>query len=156
MNPKFGAVGTALTILLTVPDAIAQESNSLLDEIFVTSSRIPVPLRQVGTSAVVVTAEDLEAYGNLSLVDVLRQTPAIGSSNSGGIGKLTTLRIRGEEGYRTLVMFDGMRLLDPSAPDVQPEFTHILSSGIGRIEVLTTGTRLRCRCRRCGEYHHAS
>lgn len=107
-----------------------------LEEIVVTSSRIPIPLRQIGTSVSVISAADIEAHGNLSLVDVLRQLPAISTSSNGGAGKSTTMRIRGEEGFRTLTIFDGLRMSDPSGPQVGPQLEHMLSSGVARVEIL--------------------
>ena len=87
----------------------AQTDSNPLQEIIVTSSLVPIPLRQIGTSVSVITEDEINAHGNISLVDVLRQQPAIGSSNNGGAGKTTALRIRGEEGFRTLTVFDGLR-----------------------------------------------
>lgn len=115
--------------------ALGQAENPI-EELIVTSSRVPIPLRQIGTSVSVMDEFEIEAHGNLSLVDLLRQMPAIGSSSNGGIGKITTVRVRGEEGYRTLTYIDGMRLQDPSAPQITTDFSQLLSDGIGRIEIL--------------------
>ena len=114
----------------------AQTDSNPLQEIIVTSSLVPIPLRQIGTSVSVITQDEINAHGNISLVDVLRQQPAIGSSNNGGAGKTTALRIRGEEGFRTLTVFDGIRLLDPSGTQVGSAIEHILSDGIARMEIL--------------------
>ncbi len=111
-------------------------SNAVFDEIVVTASRIPQPLRRVGTSLSVLNAADLQTHGNLTLQDILRQTPAVSVSSTGGAGKASSLRIRGEEGYRTLVLLDGIRLLDPSLTQTGPQFEHMLSSGLGRVEIL--------------------
>lgn len=119
-----------------IATGIAQESSNPLDEIVVTSSLIPVAQRRIGTSVSVLTEDEIEAYGNLVLVDILRQQPGVGSSNSGGAGKATALRIRGEEGFRTLTIFDGMRLSDPSTPRIGPQMQHVLSNGVSRIEIL--------------------
>lgn len=102
----------------------------------VISSRVPTPMRKIGTSISVITEAEIEAHGNLSLVDVLRQMPAIGTSSNGGAGKPVSLRIRGEEGFRTLTIFDGIHLSDPSGTQVGPQLQHLLSSGVGRVEVL--------------------
>lgn len=109
---------------------------NVAQEIVITSSRIPVPIRQIGMSVSVLDEFDLQAHGNLSLVDVLRQAPAIGSDSNGGLGKISTLRVRGEEGFRTLTILDGMRLQDPSAPQIATSFEHLLSAGISRVEIL--------------------
>ncbi len=123
---------------VALPCAAAQEEPTVaaFDEIVVTASRVPQPLRSVGTSLTVLNAADLQLHGNLALQDILRQTPAVSVSGTGGAGKTSSLRIRGEEGYRTLLILDGIRLLDPSGPQVGPQFEHILSSGLGRVEIL--------------------
>lgn len=115
---------------------VQQQDASPLEVIIVTPNRIPVPMRKIATSVSVLTAADMEAHGNLALIDVLRQTPAIGTSSGGGAGKAASLRIRGEEGFRTLTIVDGIRLSDPSNLQVGPHLEHLLSSGIGKIEIL--------------------
>jgi vitamin B12 transporter len=107
-----------------------------LEEVVVTSSRVAMPLRQVGTSISVVTAGDIQARGFSSLVDVLRNQPAVGVTSTGGAGKLTSLRIRGEEGYRTLVLMDGINISDTASPQYSPRMEHLLSAGIERVEIL--------------------
>lgn len=107
-----------------------------LEEVVVTSSRIEMPLRQVGTSISVVTREDITQLGYNSLYDVLRTQPAISVTNTGGPGSAASLRIRGEEGYRTLVLLDGIDISDTSGPQVSPRFEQLLSSGIQRVEIL--------------------
>ncbi|MDD9889571.1 MAG: TonB-dependent receptor [Gammaproteobacteria bacterium] len=113
----------------------AQES-SQLEEVVVIANRVPLPLRQIATSVTVLDEETLQAHGNFSLTDVLRQTTAVAVSSNGGIGSTSSLRIRGEEGFRTLTIIDGLKISDPSAPQVLTPFEHILSSGLGRVEIL--------------------
>ena len=107
-----------------------------LEEIIVVANRVPVPLKQIGTSISVLNEQKIQAYGNSALADVIRQLPAIGVSRSGGMGTQTSLRIRGEEGFRTLVLFDGMKLSDPAGTQVGPKLAHVMSAGIDKIEVL--------------------
>ena len=117
-------------------DTSSQDTSSPLEEIVVTSSLVPQPLRQVCTSVSVLNKAEIEAHGNVSLVDILRQMPAIATSNAGGAGKSTSLRIRGEEGFRTLTIFDGIRLSDPASTQIGSQLQHLMSDGIGRVEVL--------------------
>ena len=136
---RAGALATAIACALATNIASAQASGSnteAIDEIIVTASRVPIPLRQIGTSVSVMDEIEIEARGNFSLTDVLRQMPAIGSSSNGGLGNSTTLRIRGEEGFRTLTNIDGMRLQDPSTPQIGTDYSQLITDGIGRIEVL--------------------
>ncbi|HJO10451.1 MAG: TonB-dependent receptor [Gammaproteobacteria bacterium] len=132
---KLLTAGIAASIAIT-SQAQTAENTSPLEEIIVTSSRVPVPLRQIGISVSAISEAEIEAHGNLSLIDVLRQMPAIATTNNGGSGKATSLRIRGEEGFRTLTIFDGMRLSDPSGTQIGSPLQHLLSEGIGRVEIL--------------------
>jgi vitamin B12 transporter len=117
--------------------AIAQASADRPEEIIVTSSLLPQPRRQIATAVSVIDFEEIELRGYTDLTDVLRTQPGIGVSNSGGSGKSTALRIRGEESYRTLLMIDGVKALDPSAPQVAPSFDSLLTtSDLQRVEVL--------------------
>jgi vitamin B12 transporter len=116
--------------------AFAQQSIARAEEVVVTTNRIPLPLRQMAASISVITDADIQAHGNLSLADVLRQMPATSTSSNGGPGKPTSLRIRGEEGYRTLTILDGMRLSDPTGVQIGPQLEHLMSSGVGRVEML--------------------
>ena len=125
-----------LTVCLVPVAANAQqgvEGSNQLEEVIVTSSGVPVARRTIGTTVEVITQEDITRFGNLSLLDILRQQPAIAATNSGGPGKTSALRIRGEEGYRTLSIYDGLRLSDASAPQVTPLFEHTQSGGVGRV-----------------------
>jgi len=107
-----------------------------LDTQVVTANRQSVPLREVAASISVLTADDIAANGATSAADILRSLPSINISSNGGVGKTTSLRIRGEESYRTLVLIDGMNISDTTAPQVSPRFEDLMSGGIERIEVL--------------------
>lgn len=107
------------------------------EEIVVTSSRIASSAREIGTAVSVITADDIEARGYGAISDVLRSQPAIGVSNSGGMGKQTSVRVRGEESYRTLVMIDGVEFSDPTATQVGPIFDHLVATDdFERVEIL--------------------
>lgn len=112
------------------------QTPSDIEVLSVVSSRIGIADQAMASSVTVLTEDDIAALGNLTLTDILRQTPSVGVSNSGGLGKLTTLRIRGEEGFRTKLFIDDVEITDPSAPQIAPVFDDLLSSHISRIEIL--------------------
>jgi vitamin B12 transporter len=112
-------------------------ANSALEEVIVSSSRIEMPVRQIGTSVSVINSEEIELRGYNSLTDILRTQPSVSVSNSGGVGKTTSLRIRGEESYRTLMMIDGVDVSDPTGTQVGPRLENFLTSNdIERVEIL--------------------
>ena len=126
----------ALAALTGTLIALPAQADNRLEETVVTSSRVAMPLRQVGTSVSVLDAEDIRARGFNSLTEVLRNQPAVGVTNTGGPGKLSTLRIRGEEGFRTLVLVDGINIGDTASPQYSPRMEHLLSAGVERVEIL--------------------
>ncbi len=116
------------------PPLLAQDK---LEEVVVIASRYQVPLREVGASVSVITREEIELQGYPTVAELLRTQPGVTVSNSGGHGKATALRIRGEEGFRTLVLIDGVEMSDPTAVQVGPQMEHLLAgSDLERIEVL--------------------
>ncbi len=117
--------------------AVAQSVLPVDDELIVVSSRVPMPLRRVATAASSISGSEVELRGYSSLADVLRTQAGVAVSNSGGLGQTTALRIRGEEGFRTLTVIDGVEVSDPAAPQVTPLYDHLLATGdVERVEVL--------------------
>ena len=83
------SVITALALAVVTPlQAAAKNSSSKdkLEEIIVTSSRVPMPLREIGTSVSVITEEEITQLGFNSLYDILRTQPGVAVSNAGGAG----------------------------------------------------------------------
>ncbi|HEX5046807.1 MAG TPA: TonB-dependent receptor [Gammaproteobacteria bacterium] len=133
------AVAAALCGLSTVPAVSHAQpaSTERPEEIVVTSSLLPTPKRQIGTAVSVIDGPAIELRGYASLADVMRTQPGIGVTNAGGPGKSTSLRIRGEDGYRTLLIIDGIKDVDPSGTQVGPSFDSLLATDdIERVEVL--------------------
>ena len=114
----------------------ANETDSNLERMVVVSSRVAMPIREVATSVSVMTRDEIETRGYANLADVLRTQPSITVTSNGSAGSTTSLRIRGEEGYRTQVRIDGVEVSDPTATQVGPNFGQIQSSNINRVEIL--------------------
>lgn len=131
-------IALAVSLAVTSGHALADEQieQDSIERVVVVSSRIEMPIRQLATSVSVVSKEDIEARGYTNLAEVLRTQPAISVSSSGGLGSPTSLRVRGEEGYRTLVRLDGVDISDPTGTQVQPQFSDLQSANISRVEIL--------------------
>lgn len=131
---KYLSLPLALASGLVGAPLAAQEK---LEEIVVIASRVETPLREVGASVSVVDLEEIELRGYPTVAQLLRTQVGVSVSNSGGAGKQTALRIRGEDGFRTLVLIDGVDVSDPTAPQVGPLVENLTTgSEIERIEVL--------------------
>ncbi|MGS2722988.1 TonB-dependent receptor plug domain-containing protein [Porticoccus sp. GXU_MW_L64] len=138
MNLQKQSLAVAIAALSISSGAFADNptDREVDNEVVITGNRIETPLRQVGTSISVLNAQDIRDRGHATLVDVLRTLPGISATSTGGLGKATTLRIRGEAGYRTVVLIDGVDVSDPTGTQVGPQIHHILAADIERVEVL--------------------
>ena len=131
-------LSVAVVAGLSTPQLVhAQATAEPLEEIIVTSSIIAQPRRQIGTAVSAIDFEEIDLRGYTDVADVLRTQPSVGVSNTGGPGKSTSVRIRGEESFRTMLIIDGVKAVDPSAPQVAPSFDSLLTtSDLQRVEVL--------------------
>jgi len=120
-----------------VPAWAVDETGVEEEETFVVSAnRRAVPLREVGSSVSVITADELEAQGIFYVEDALRRLAGVQVSTSGGRGGQVAVRLRGEESYRTLVLIDGIRVSDAALPQAAVNFGNLTVTAIERIEVL--------------------
>ena len=76
------------------------------------------------------------ARGVTTLAEALEDTPGLGVVQAGGIGQQTSLFAGGANSYHTLVLFDGMRINDPSTPNSSFDAGQDQLNGLSRIEVV--------------------
>ena len=122
--------------------AIAQDSSSSaaadvgeVEEVVV-SSRTPDLIEQIGVSVSVIDEDKMRSLAYPDLASLLDTQPGVTVTMDGGYGKAAAVRIRGEEGYRTRIVLDGINIADPSSPQVSPRIEHLVSSGLTRVEIL--------------------
>src|SRR6202790_1513439 len=131
---------TAILIAILASQLVALEVRADdaadLQQIVVSATRTAQPLDKTGSSMSVISAADLDLRQTLLVTDILAQTPGLTVSRNGGPGQSTSLYIRGAEPGESLVLIDGIRINDPSAPDGEAVLGDLLSNGIDRIEVL--------------------
>ncbi len=124
--------------LLSIP-AVAWSTDgpvTKLEPMVVTAARIPVPQRETGSSITVITAADIANRQLFTVADILRNVPGLDVAQSGGLGKQTSVFIRGANSNQTLVLIDGIEVNDPSTPGASFDFAHLTVDNIERIEVL--------------------
>lgn len=107
-----------------------------LNPVVVTATRTPQPLDKTGSSLSVISGADIDTQQQQFVTDALAQVPGLNVSRSGGPGQTTSLYIRGAEAGESLVLVDGIRISDPSAPDGAAVLGDLLVNNISRIEVL--------------------
>jgi vitamin B12 transporter len=68
-----------------------------LDDLVVTATRTSVASAQALASVSIITREDIEKYQYQTLAQAIQTLPGVVISNSGGLGKQTSLFLRGTE-----------------------------------------------------------
>jgi len=131
---KFLFASLAGASALAAQPALAEINN--LEQVTVTASRVEIPRAESGVSVSVLTAADIEQLGYSTLLDVIKTLPGISISNTGGLGKVSNVYVRGEAGSRTLVLLDGVNMADAANTQVTTQFQHILAGDVERIEIL--------------------
>ena len=126
----------ALPVVETTSASTAQEPAAGAIEEVIVSSRTPDLIDQIGVSVSVLDSEDMRSLGYADLGSLLDTQPGVTVSMDGGYGKAAAVRIRGEEGYRTRIVLDGINIADPSSPQISPRIEHLMSSGLSRVEIL--------------------
>ena len=89
---------------------LAQQTDTALPVVQVTSTRTPQPARDVLTDNVVITAEQIAASGQTSLVELLQQQRGLEISRNGGPGTSASVFLRGAANAQNVVLIDGVRV----------------------------------------------
>ena len=124
------AAAAALACLCPQP-ALAQDQQP---DVLVTASREPQSLDQVLWSADILTRPDIEQSQALSFQDLLAQLPGVQIDNTGGLGKQSSVFVRGMNSDQTLLLVNGMRV--GSATTGLPPIELIPMDQIERIEIV--------------------
>ncbi|EAW4070896.1 TonB-dependent vitamin B12 receptor BtuB [Salmonella enterica] len=91
---------------VTALSAWAQDTSP--DTLVVTANRFQQPVNSVLAPTDVVTREDIQRWQSKDLNDVMRRLPGVDISQSGGMGKSSSLYVRGTESRHVLVLIDGV------------------------------------------------
>lgn len=101
----------SLAVLVALPGIThAQDAATALDPMLVTATRTPAALSDSLSPAQVIDRASIESSQATSLQDLLRGRAGISLANTGGLGKQTSLFLRGTNSAHTLVLVDGVRI----------------------------------------------
>ncbi|MEE4608752.1 MAG: TonB-dependent receptor [Desulfobacteraceae bacterium] len=122
----------------TAPAATgAEQATVKLDEVVVTATRTETDIDKVGgTSVTVITAEEIQTKGYMTVEEVLKGAPGIDIKANGGPGSLTSVSIRGADSKNTLVLVDGIIVNDASSISRQADLANLTTDNIERIEIV--------------------
>jgi len=120
---------------LTALPSLAQAATATIDEVIVTATRLPSAAQDI-PGIRVIDEEEIETRQAVFAIDVLNTVPGVSVFRTGGAGGSTSIRLRGAETDKTLVLVDGIPVNDPSLPDGGYDMSTLDLSDITRIEVL--------------------
>ena len=120
--------------LAVASPALAEEEAP--DTITVVATGSALRVDQVGQPISVLDHKDLARLQGPDLTRALLEVPGLVLSRNGSEGAFTGVRLRGAEAEQVLVLIDGVRVEDVSAPSGGFDFGTLTTGGIGRIDVL--------------------
>jgi vitamin B12 transporter len=105
-----------------------------LDPVVVTATRAPEPVAETLSSVSIITRDDIERLQPHSVQELLTGLPGIATANTGGLGKASSVFVRGTESDETLVLIDGIRVGSVSTGTTA--FEQLPVDQIERIEIV--------------------
>lgn len=103
----------AAAALIALP-AYAQESDEI---IVVTGAPAPTKTDDLPAAITVIDTDEARARGAVALDQALADVPGLQTPRAGPIGQQSSIFSGGFESNHTLVLFDGVRIDDPSTPE---------------------------------------
>jgi len=126
-----------VALILSTSSAYGKSLKKDTETVVVTATRVEAPMREVASSISVITSKEMEERQNITVVDALRNVPGLNVVQNGGMGKTTSVFLRGAESRHTLVLIDGViELNDPINAGRSFDFANLTVDNIERIEIL--------------------
>ncbi len=105
-----------------------------LKETVVSATRTPTRTDELVSDVVVIDRAAIEKSAGRTLPELLARVPGVQFSSNGGLGKNSSVNIRGTEARHTILLIDGVRF--GSATTGTPSWDNIPVDMIERIEIL--------------------
>ncbi|MBI2741992.1 MAG: TonB-dependent receptor [Rhodospirillales bacterium] len=127
-----------LVLLLFSPVAARAQTEpaGTLPPLVVTADRFPTDPDKITSSYTVVMQEEMQRRQLRTAGEVLKTVPGVSVQQSGGPGTQTSVFVRGSNSNHVLVLVDGITVNDPSTPNGAPDFAHLLTENLDRIEIV--------------------
>jgi len=125
-----------LTVAL-LSQANAGENQYTLESVSVSASQgTKIEKKDVTDSVTVITKEAIEESRVTTLAEALSQLGNMAITQSGGVGQQSSMFLRGVDTGRILVLIDGVRYNNPTAPNAVAELAEIMLYNVERIEII--------------------
>ncbi len=123
-----------VALLGALPSMVYANADDGLGEVVVTATRLAQPLNQSLSSTTVITEQDIRNSQAADVTSILRTVAGVEIAQSGGMGKTSSIFLRGTESTHALVLIDGVRV--NSATYGTTEIEQLMPDQIERIEVV--------------------
>ena len=134
-NAPLAALPLALAAAFAASPSFSQmQPTQQLKEVVVTASRTAQRADELVSDVVVLNRADIEKSSGRTLPEILARAPGVQFSANGGLGKNSSVNIRGAEARHTVLLIDGVRF--GSATTGSPNWDTIPVDMIERIEIL--------------------
>ncbi|MCX6075330.1 MAG: TonB-dependent receptor [Campylobacterales bacterium] len=126
--------------LLMIPIALisllhAQQDVTLAPIEVISATKTAQSLKDVTSDINVITSQEIEEKHYTTVAEALNSLSGISFTNNGGLGKTTSINLRGFDSNRVLVLIDGIRYNDITGLSGAP-FSDLMISDIEQIEVV--------------------
>ncbi|MCY1672277.1 TonB-dependent receptor [Novosphingobium sp. SL115] len=130
------ALAVACPALAQSPDDVVFADTIRPDAITVIATGSETLVSRLGQPVTVITADEIQSVQGPDLTRVLERIPGLTLTRNGSLGGFTGVRLRGADAEQVLVLIDGVRVEDVSAPSGGFDFGTLTSGGVERIDVL--------------------
>jgi len=113
MKKAVWIIVSAVMYCAITENAFAQERGVRLGEVVVTATKTEKDPKDLTQSVTVITADEIKKSGVTTVTEIIERTVGVAVTNYGPTGALNTIRIRGADYSRVLVLLDGVRLNSP-------------------------------------------
>lgn len=120
--------------LASIPISLLAKTQ--IETVVVSASKFEQKLSSVTANVYVITAEEIQTKNYTTITQALNQVSGISFTSNGGLGKNTSVFMRGFDSGRIILMLDGVRLNDNSTNNGGAPYQHILMHDIERIEII--------------------
>ncbi len=111
-----------------------QEEPIEVPDVVVSATKTPTPAKQITSAVEVITGEDMQQRKIRTVAEALRWSSGLAVFQSGGLGTVVDVRMRGGTPEQTLVLIDGA--IVNSATIGTYDFANLTTDNIERIEIL--------------------
>lgn len=114
--------------------SIAAPTTIYADDVVVTATRTSQPRESVIGDISVINQQAIQTAGQSTLAELLQSQPGVEIESNGGVGSLSTIRLRGNNNQSVVVLIDGMRL--SAVANGLTNFSQISLDQVDHIEIL--------------------